>query len=333
MIPADLVRAIDVTIRFGDVAANDSINLHVAAGEVVGLLGANGAGKSTFMRLVLGLLRPSGGWVEIFGTPPSRTTRRRVGYVPQGLGLYDDLTVAENLNFSARAYRMSSAGSARASDSLDADPGLRAEAHTLVRDLPLGLRRRLAFTAALAHNPSLLVLDEPTSGVDPLARSRLWETIRAAADRGTGALVSTHYMEEVEHCDRIVVLSAGRVIISGTVPDIIGGRDTLQITTRRWETAFQVLDAAGLAPSLHGRSLHLLGTKPDHVTALLHAAGIEAELATVPASFEEAFVTLLRQPSCPDREHCRPGAPSATPAMAPQRSAAHPPAGRRSPTC
>ena len=286
MTPTNLVDAVGVTVRFGRFTANDSIDLHVAAGEVVGLLGANGAGKSTFMRLVLGLLRPSEGRVEMFGAAPSRAARRKVGYVPQGLGLYEDLTVAENLRFSADAYRTRYAA-------LDDDPSLRVEANTLVSDLPLGLRRRLAFAAALGHHPSLFVLDEPTSGVDPLARSRLWDTIRAAAGRGAGVLVSTHYMEEVEHCDRIVVLTAGRVIVSGTVADIIAGRDALQITTTRWDTAFQALDAAGLPASLHGRTLHVMGAGEQQVAALLRSAGVDATLAIVPATFEEAFVDLV----------------------------------------
>jgi ABC-2 type transport system ATP-binding protein len=286
MTAANLVEARHATVRFGNFTANDSIDLHVAPGEVVGLLGANGAGKSTFMRLVLGLLRPSEGRVDIFGASPSRAVRRKVGYVPQGLGLYEDLTVAENLEFSSRAYRIPTT-------TLDDDAGLRAELNTLVHDLPLGLRRRLAFAAALSHDPSLLVLDEPTSGVDPLARSRLWDTIRAAADRGCGVLVSTHYMEEVEHCDRIVVLSAGRVIVSGTVAGIIGGRDALQVSTASWDIAFQTLDAAGLLPTLHGRALHVIGADPHRVAALLHAVDIDAELAIVPATFEEAFVELL----------------------------------------
>ena len=286
MTPTNLVEAVGVTVRFGHFTANDSIDLHVAAGEVVGLLGANGAGKSTFMRLVLGLLRPSEGRVEMFGAAPTRAARRKVGYVPQGLGLYEDLTVAENLRFSADAYRTRDAA-------LDNDPSLRVEANTLVSDLPLGLRRRLAFAAALGHHPSLFVLDEPTSGVDPLARSRLWDTIRAAADRGAGVLVSTHYMEEVEHCDRIVVLTAGRVIVSGTVADIIAGRDALQITTTRWDTAFQALDAAGLPASLHGRTLHVMGAGEQQIAALLRSAGVAASLATVPATFEEAFVDLV----------------------------------------
>ncbi len=286
MATANMIDAVGATARFGEFTANDAIDLHVAPGEVVGLLGANGAGKTTFMRMVLGLLRPTAGRVELFGAPPSREVRRRVAYVPQGLGLYEDLTVAENLRFAGDAYRTRPA-------SLDGDPGLRAEADTLVRDLSLGLRRRLAFAASLSHDASLLVLDEPTSGVDPLARSRLWDGIRAQAGGGAGVLVSTHYMEEVEHCDRIVVLAAGRVLVTGTLADIIGGRDALQVTVDRWDAAFQVLDAAGLRPSLHGRALHVMGADEAHVAGLLRDAGLAAECATVPASFEEAFVELL----------------------------------------
>jgi ABC-2 type transport system ATP-binding protein/ribosome-dependent ATPase len=236
------------------------------------------------MRLVLGLLRPTAGTIRLFGHPPSRAVRRRVGYVPQGLGLYEDLTVAENLQFAAGAY-----GTRRAA--LD-DADLRAETKTLVRDLPLGLRRRLAFAAALSHEPSLLVLDEPTSGVDPLGRGRLWETISAAAEAGAGVLVSTHYMEEAEHCDRLVVLVAGRVIVTGTLGDIIGDRRTLLIQTPRWDAAFQALDAAGMVPSLQGRDLRLLGAEQAHVEQALHKAGVRAQLRWVAANFEEAFVAL-----------------------------------------
>jgi ABC-2 type transport system ATP-binding protein/ribosome-dependent ATPase len=286
MTTPDLLEASGVTVRFGRFTANDAIDLRVAAGEVVGLLGANGAGKSTFMRVVLGLQRPTGGRVELFGAPPSRAARRRIGYVPQGLGLYEDLTVAENLRFTAGGYGVAPA-------SLDGDPALAAEARTLVRDLPLGLRRRAAFAAALSHHPALLVLDEPTSGVDPLGRSGLWDTIRSTADTGAGVLVSTHYMEEAEHCDRVVILAAGRVVAAGTVTEIVAGREALEITTDRWDAAFRALDAAGWLPSLHGRSLHLLGPDTEQVAALLRSAGVEARLATVPATFDEAFVDLV----------------------------------------
>ncbi len=285
MAPDQLVDAVGVTRRFGEFTANDGIDVRVEAGEVVGLVGANGAGKSTFMRLLLGLLRPTEGTIRLFGLTPSRSVRRRIGYLPQGLGLYDDLTVAENLEFVARAYASTAAP--------PEDAELRAQRDTLVRDLPLGLRRRLAFTAALGHHPSLLILDEPTSGVDPLARSRLWDTIGDVAERGAGVLVSTHYMEEVEHCDRIVVLAAGRVIASGTTSAIIGGRLALRITTQHWESAFGVLDQAGIAASLHGRSLRLVDVDEQRVRVLLRAARVEADLDRAPATFEEAFVALV----------------------------------------
>lgn len=282
-----LIEAQQVTRRFGDLLANDGVSLTVEGGQVVGLLGANGAGKSTFMRIVLGLLRPTGGTIRLLGSAPSRVVRRRVGYVPQGLGLYDDLTVAENLAFAARAYQVP------VEDAIDA--GLRAERDTLVGALPLGLRRRLAFTAALGHDPALLVLDEPTSGVDPLGRSRLWDTIRDRAERGAGVLVSTHYMEEAEHCDQLVVLAAGMVIVAGTITDIVGGRSALQVEASSWDAAFRALDAAGLAPSLHGRAVRLMGADENAVAELLTAARVTAQLRTVPANFEEAFVALAKE--------------------------------------
>jgi ABC-2 type transport system ATP-binding protein/ribosome-dependent ATPase len=286
MSPATLLDASGVTVRFGHFTANDAIDLRVSGGEVVGLLGANGAGKSTFMRVVLGLRRPSAGTVRLFGSAPSRQARRRIGYVPQGLGLYEDLTVVENLRFTAGGY-------GTPPPPLAAEPALAAEAHTLVRDLPLGLRRRVAFAAALSHHPSLLVLDEPTSGVDPLGRSALWDTIRAAADGGAGVLVSTHYMEEAEHCDRVVILAAGRVIAGGTVTDLVAGREALEVTTDRWDAAFLALDAAGWLPSLRGRALRLLGADAARVGGVLREAGVDARLATVPATFDEAFVELV----------------------------------------
>ena len=282
-----LVEATGVTKRFGHLTANAGIDLHVEPGEVVGLLGANGAGKSTFMRLLLGLIRPDSGRIRLFGDPPSRATRGRIGYVPQGLGLYEDLTVTENLEFAASAFHFDV-------PRLD-DSGLAAQRDTLVRDLPLGLRRRLAFAAALAHRPSLLVLDEPTSGVDPLARGHLWDTVRDAADRGAGVLVSTHYMEEVEHCDRVVVLAAGRAVLSGTVEAIIADRRALEIRTEQWQPAFQALDDSGLATSLHGRTLRLPDADAAHVSHILRSSGVDAEVVDVPATFEEAFVAIATE--------------------------------------
>jgi ABC-2 type transport system ATP-binding protein len=284
--------------RFGDVAAVDGVDLAVAPGEVVGLLGANGAGKTTLIRLVLGLLRPSGGTIRLFGEPPSRRTRSRLGYVPQGLGLYEDLTVAENLAFAAGAFGV------RPPEQLD--EALQAAGGTLVARLPLGLRRRLVFAAALAHHPELLVLDEPTSGVDPLGRARLWDTIREAAEAGAGVLVSTHFMSEAEQCDRLVVMANGRVVAAGGMAAIVGDATATEVRADRWEAAFSALDRAGLPAALVGRRLRVPNTDPRQVSAALEAAGVSADLRQVPATFEETFVALSEDGGEPEARRPQP---------------------------
>jgi ABC-2 type transport system ATP-binding protein len=278
-----LAAATGATKRFGELLAVDRVDLAVAAGEVVGLIGANGSGKTTLIRMLLGLVAPTAGRVRLFGEPPSRRTRARLGYVPQSLGLYEDLTVAENLAFSTAAYGSSEA----------VLEGELAEAgDVLVGELPLGLRRRAAFAIALAHHPDLLVLDEPTSGVDPLQRARLWETIRASAEQGAGVLVTTHHLGEAEQCDRLVVLASGRVVAAGTLDEVVGDATAVEVRTPSWEAAFGTLDLAGLPVSLVGRTLRVPGAGPAAVGRLLAEAGVQAEVASVPASFEETFVVL-----------------------------------------
>jgi ABC-2 type transport system ATP-binding protein len=278
----ELAGAQGATKRFGELLAVDGVDLAVAAGEVVGLIGANGSGKTTLIRMLLGLLVPTAGRVRLFGEPPSRQTRARLGYVPQSLGLYDDLTVAENMAFSAAAY-----GSQHA-----VLEGELAGA----RELPLGLRRRVAFAIALGHHPDLLVLDEPTSGVDPLQRARLWETIRATAEHGAGVLVTTHHLGEAEQCDRLVVLTAGRVAAAGTLAEVVGDTTAAEVRSPIWEAAFTALDLAGLPVSLVGRTLRVPGNDPAAVARVLAAAGVPAEVESVPASFEETFVVLAGEP-------------------------------------
>ena len=269
--------------RFGALTAVAGVDLEVRAGEVVGLLGANGAGKTTLIRLLLGLLRPTSGEVRLFGAAPSRETRGRLGYVPQGLGLWEDLTVAENLEFSARAF-----GSAPPL----LEPDLAAASATLVRDLPLGLRRRLAFAAALAHDPDLLVLDEPTSGVGLGARAALWKTIHDAAADGAGVLVTTHHLDEAGECDRLVLMAAGRVVAEGTLASIVGDGTAVAVRAGRWDAAFAALGAAGLPAALVGRELRVPGGDLPAVRAALEPAGVSADLSVVPATFEETFVRL-----------------------------------------
>ena len=283
--PDVLVSARGVSRRFGDFVAVHEVDLDVRRGEIVGLLGANGAGKTTLIRLLLGLLQETEGQIELFGRPPDRATRALLGYVPQGLGLWDDLTVSENLAFAAGAFAV------RAPAALN--PDLEAARQAPVRDLPLGLRRRLAFTAALAHDPRLLVLDEPTSGVDPLARARLWDTVHAAAERGAGVLVTTHYMDEASQCDRLVILAAGVVVAAGTVASIVGDRTVAEIRTGDWAAAFAALDAADVRVAVSGRDLRIAEAARPAAEAALTAAGIAASSRPVPATLEEVFVDLV----------------------------------------
>jgi ABC-type multidrug transport system ATPase subunit len=286
-----------VVRRFGHTAGVDGVDLQVCAGEVVGLLGANGAGKTTLIRLLLGLLHPTSGTVRLFGRPPSREARRRLGYVPQGLGLWEDLTVRENLEFAARAF----GGAAPA-----LDPELEARRDSVVRSLPLGLRRRLAFAAALSHTPELLVLDEPTSGVDPAARARLWGSIHAAAGGGAGVLVTTHHLDEAGFCDRLVVMAEGRVVAQGTLAQIVGRRLAVAVEAPRWEAGFTALNEAGLDVALVGRTLRVPGGDMARVQAALDAGGVAATLTTVPATLEETFVALAgahEDPPAPVPDH------------------------------
>jgi ABC-2 type transport system ATP-binding protein/ribosome-dependent ATPase len=280
-----LLSARGASRRFGAFTAVDGVDLEVGGGEVVGLLGANGAGKTTVIRMLLGLLRPSGGEVLLFGEPPSRRARARIGYVPQGLGLYDDLTVDENLAFAARAFRVA--------PPQRLDPELEAARGELVAEVSLGLRRRLAFAAALGHHPELLVLDEPTSGVDALGRARLWDAIRSAAEEGgTGVLVTTHSMSEAEQCDRLVMLAGGRVVAEGTAAEIVGDTTTVVVRSDLWEDAFAALADAGLPVALVGTELRVPDAEPARVSAALEAAGVRAEANQGRATLEEAFVAL-----------------------------------------
>jgi ABC-2 type transport system ATP-binding protein/ribosome-dependent ATPase len=283
-----------VSRRFGGFTAVDGVDLAIGPGEVVGLLGANGAGKTTLIRMLLGLLPASAGQVRLFGGPPSRQARRRLGYVPQGLGLYDDLTPAENLAFTAAVFgagRPAGAAPSEAAPPEAAPPAaVRRYGRELVGDLPLGVQRRVAFAAALQHHPDLLILDEPTSGVDPLARARLWETIAAAAEAGAGVLVTTHYLDEAEECGRLVIMADGRVVAEGSAAEITGGRRVCVVEADSWAAALDALEAAALPAVLAGRTLRVPGASPAEVR---HALGkLSARVSEAPATLEERFFEL-----------------------------------------
>ncbi len=287
-----LAACVGVSRRFGEFTAVSEVSLEIRAGEIVGLLGANGAGKTTLIRMLLGLLPASAGEVLLFGAPPSRGTRRRIGYLPQGLGLYDDLTPEQNLAFSAAAF-----GGPRP----ELPASLRRYAGTPVGSLPLGLQRRVAFAQALSHRPDLLILDEPTSGVDPLGRARLWDTIAGAAAAGAGVLVTTHYMEEAGECARLVIMADGRVAARGTAPEIIGATQVTVVHTAAWAAAFRALEEAGMPVSLAGRALRVPGSGPAEVQRALSAAGgpaaAGARVSTGPATLEERFFQLAQSGS------------------------------------
>jgi ABC-2 type transport system ATP-binding protein len=282
-----LTEARMATMRFGPFTAVSEAGLAVGRGEVVGLLGANGAGKTTLIRLLLGLLRPSDGIIRLFGEAPSIRTRRRVGYVPQTLGLYAGLTVAENWTFTAAAFRNSGA---------PLPEGISARKDELVGNLPLGAQRQVAFAVALAHQPELLILDEPTSGVGPLGGARLWEGIRRAASEGAGVLVTTHNMEEAEQCDRLVIMAGGKVVARGTTQEIIGDRKVAEVRCDDYNRTFAVLDASNLPVQVHGTTLRV-GGDTETAARLLSRSGIEATIEMVPADLEEAFVALVAEPA------------------------------------
>jgi len=279
-----LAQAVGVTRRFGDFTAVRAVDLRVEPTEVVGLLGANGAGKTTLIRMLLGLIGTSEGEVTLFGEPPSRRTRGRLGYLPQGLGLYDDLTSAENMAFSAAVF---------GSRSAELPAQLQRYGRDLVGSLPLGAQRRVAFAQALSHAPDLLVLDEPTSGVDPLGRARLWETIADAADAGAGVLVTTHYMEEAGECTRLVIMADGAVVAEGTTAQIIGCSQVVVVEAQSWSAAFAALEQAGLEVALAGRGLLVPGADPAAVRAAL--GDLDATVRQAPATLEERFFELASQ--------------------------------------
>jgi ABC-2 type transport system ATP-binding protein len=275
-----LAEASAVRRVFGPVTAVDGVSLDVARGEVVGLLGANGAGKTTVIRLLLGLLPPSAGSVLLFGQPPSVQGRRRLGYVPQGLGLYQDLTPAENLAFARSVYGYSNG----TGDSVARDTD------QVVGQLPLGRQRQVAFATALDHGPELLILDEPTSGVSPLGSARLWETIRDATE--AGALVSTHNLDDAGQCDRLVIMAAGRVVAQGTADSIVGQAHAVAVHSDDWATAFDALQRAGMPATLVGATLRVPAAQPAGVRAAL--GGLAAAIEDVPATLEERFLQLVQ---------------------------------------
>ncbi len=209
---------------FGDLVAVEGLDLTVRRGEVFGLLGPNGSGKTTTIRMLCGLVMPTAGDATVVGLDvrtDSETIRRRIGYMSQRYGLYDDLTVAENLRFYAAIYGLHGAELAERCAETLANHGLAEQAGQLAGTLSGGWKQRLSLACAIAHRPHMLFLDEPTAGVDPASRRLLWRWFYQLAERGTTILVTTHYMDEAERCQRLAFLSRGRLIGLGTRDQIL----------------------------------------------------------------------------------------------------------------
>ncbi len=210
-----VIRVVGAKRRFGDFWAVDGVDFEIRRGEIFGLLGANGAGKTTTFRMLCGLLPASAGRLEVAGFDLRRaasTARARIGYMSQKFSLYGNLSVAQNLEFFASAYGLTGAARRERIAWAEAEFALAASADQLSGDLPLGYKQRLAMACALMHRPDIIFLDEPTSGVDPLARREFWQRINALARQGVTVLVTTHFMEEAEYCDRLAIMAAGRIL-------------------------------------------------------------------------------------------------------------------------
>jgi ABC-2 type transport system ATP-binding protein len=212
-----------LTKRFGDFVAVDAVSLTVPHGAVMGLLGSNGAGKTTLIRMLLGSLAPTGGSGRVLGhdlLTDAESVRQKVGYMSQRFSLYHDLTVEENLTFYGKVYGLKGPDLATRKEALLTWAGLGAQRRVVTGELGGGMRQRLAFASAILHRPSLLLLDEATSGVDPVSRRKFWDLIYGLADEGTTVLVTTHYMDEAEHCDRLAMMNAGKLVAVGTPQEL-----------------------------------------------------------------------------------------------------------------
>lgn len=298
--------------RFGDFVAVDALDLDIAQGEVMGFLGPNGAGKSTTMRMLCGLLRPSGGSATVAGfdvAAQAQQVREHIGYMSQRFSLYADLTVRENLRFFAGIYRVPRAEQAARIEAALVMADLQGHGDDRVEHLAGGWKQRLALGCAILHRPPVLFLDEPTSGVEPAARRRFWDLIHDLAGEGVTVLVSTHYMDEAEYCHRIALIDRGRLVACGSPGELrargLGGQlwslgcDAPGRAVQLLRGAPGVLDA-----SMFGDRLHLLldaaGPGMDPLLGRLAAAGLGAQPPRrIEPSLEDVFVRLVARRGAP----------------------------------
>jgi ABC-2 type transport system ATP-binding protein len=306
------IQATGLTKRFGDFTAVNDVNFEVRHGEIFGFLGPNGSGKTTSIRMMLGLMKPTSGSVQVLGMDvdgASARIRPRVGYMSQRFSLYNDLSVLQNLNFYGAAYGLSDTElQASIKDAL-VRAGLEGREHAKTKDLSGGWRQRLALSAAILHRPEVLFLDEPTAGVDPVSRRAFWDLLYKLIAEGITVFVTTHYMDEAEHCGRLAFIQRGKIIAYGSPADIKAQMmrgQVLEIAPSNAVGAVRVLRAAqesGALPieevELYGSLVHVVapGMKKQKVAIgkVLEAEGISAGgMTIIEPSLEDVFISAMK---------------------------------------
>ena len=307
-----VVSARGLTKRFDDFTAVDQVDFDVHPGEIFGFLGPNGSGKTTTIRMMLGLMRPTEGTVEVMGMPVDGDTsaiRPRVGYMSQRFSLYNDLTVLQNLQFYGKAYGLSNSElDSRIQEAVEMS-GLLGRERTKTRDLSGGWRQRLALSAAILHRPEILFLDEPTAGVDPISRRVFWDLLYRQVARGVTVFVTTHYMDEAEHCHRLAFIQRGKIIAYGSPQEIKREKmvgQVLEIEPSDAIQTIQILRAAqgsGELPvdeiELYGSLVHVVAPEVQtHQPAIenqLRGAGIDpGSMVVIEPSLEDVFIASMR---------------------------------------
>jgi ABC-2 type transport system ATP-binding protein len=302
----------NLTKRFGSFTAVDEISFHVQAGEIFGWLGPNGAGKTTTIRMLLGLLKPSGGQMRVLGYDPvtqAKAMQAHVGYMSQLFTLYNDLTARENIRFYGRVYGLSRKDLQQRQQEIIHMAGLEGRENILTGNLSGGWKQRLALGCAIVHNPEVLFLDEPTAGVDPISRREFWELIYSMSKKGVTIMVTTHYMDEAELCQRVGFISQGRLLALDTPEKLKLERmqgKVLEINSPEPDRAMRVLKAAQankVLPleevALYGAQIHavLPGTEADReaVRRLLASEKIDIHsLEWIAPTLEDVFISSVR---------------------------------------
>ncbi len=305
--PPPMIEARDLSRRFGDFVAVDRVSFEVPRGQVFGFLGPNGAGKTTTIRMLCGILRPTSGLARVAGHDVSHEpeqVKARIGYMSQRFTLYPDLTVAENVSFYGGVYRIPRSRLRERAREMLGYLGLEGLERRLARDLAGGHRQRLALACATLHEPPVVFLDEPTSGVDPVARRAFWDLIYDLAGRGTTVLVTTHYLDEAEYCERLALIGGGRLLAVGTTSEVkqtLRGFGVLAVEAEPQEAAIRVLRGLPEVVSAipFGAEIHVVVRggegQVEPLTRELASAGLAASVRAVPPSLEDVFIHLVRK--------------------------------------